>query len=269
MECRDVRDLADPFLAEELLTETNHEILRHLDTCSRCRDDVAGRRALRERVRQAIQRAPGLEPRPEFVTELRAMLQNTARQAPPRRGIRFHGWWTLAATVLLVAALGGAYLGRDWIAVRGALARAAVGDHRYCALQFRLTERPIALAEAARRYGAVYRVVETVPPDTVTTAAGPARVLERHACVYMGRRFAHIVLEYHNQRVSLLVSNDDRGVPRAGRPDITSARIDQMPVAYFRAAGQVVFLAGDVAQSDLAALAAAVAEPLSRALAGA
>jgi hypothetical protein len=48
MECRDVRELADSFLGEELLTETNHEILRHLDTCPVCRADLAGRRAVRE-----------------------------------------------------------------------------------------------------------------------------------------------------------------------------------------------------------------------------
>jgi hypothetical protein len=54
----------------------------------------------------------------------------------------------LAATVLLAVALGFAYRGRDWITATGALARAAVGDHRYCAVQFRLAEKPISLEEA-------------------------------------------------------------------------------------------------------------------------
>ena len=272
MECRDVRDLADSFLAEELLTETNHEILRHLDTCPMCRDDIAGRRALSEGVRRAVQHASGLEPRPEFVAELRTLLQSTALQAPPRRGIWLPRWWALAATVLLAVAVGGAYLGREWLATTR-LARAAVGDHRNCALQFRLTEKPISLEEAARRYGPIYRVLETLPPDRITTAVGPARVLERHACVYMGRRFAHLVFEYRNARVSLLVTDDDRGdegsLPRDGRSNITSTRVDRMAVVSFRAAGQIVFFAGDVPPADLVTLAAAVAEPLHRALAGA
>jgi hypothetical protein len=46
-----------------------------------------------------------------------------------------------AATILLAVALGVAYRGRDWITATATLARAAVGDHRKCALQFRLVAK--------------------------------------------------------------------------------------------------------------------------------
>ena len=105
------------------------------------------------------------------------------------------------------------------------------------------------------------------------TAAGPARVLERHACVYEGRRFAHIVFEYRGQKVSLLVTAAGRTpqltLPGAAVPHVTTAgRIDEMAVVSFRASGQMVYFAGDVAQADLMKLADAVAEPLYRGLAG-
>jgi anti-sigma factor RsiW len=272
MECRDVREMADSFLGEELLTETNHEILRHLDTCPVCRADVAGRSALREGVQRAFHRAPDLGPNPEFIAQLRTRLQHTAHRGPARGGVRFHGWWALAATVLLAVALGLAYRGRDWITATGALARAAVGDHRYCALQFRLAEKPISLEEAAQRYGAAYRVLERLPPDDVMTAVGPAHVLERHSCVYEGRRFAHIVFTYRGERVSLLVTAVDGSVapalPGEAVAHLTSpSRIDGMSVVSFRAPRQMVFLTGDVAQNDLLKLAEAVGEPLYRRLA--
>ena len=54
MQCRDVRELADSFLSEQLLVETNHELLRHLETCPDCRADIAGRRALRDGLRAAF-----------------------------------------------------------------------------------------------------------------------------------------------------------------------------------------------------------------------
>jgi len=273
MECRDVREMADSFLAEELLTETNHEMLRHLDTCPVCRADLAARRALRDGVRRAFQSARDLDPSPEFITQLRTRLQDTAHQGPARRGVRFQGWWALAATMLLAVALGLAYRGRDWIAATGALARAAVGDHRNCALQFRLAEKPISLEEAAQRYGPAYRVLEHLPPDDVMTVVGPAHVLERHACVYGGRRFAHIVFEYRGERVSLLVTAVEGGVPLAfpgeALPHVTSAgRIDDMSVVSFRSSRHMVFFAGDVAEADLVKLADAVAGPLYRELSG-
>jgi len=40
MDCRDVRDLADSFLAEELLMETNLEMLQHLERCPSCRGEL-------------------------------------------------------------------------------------------------------------------------------------------------------------------------------------------------------------------------------------
>jgi anti-sigma factor RsiW len=274
MECRDVREIADSFLADELLTETNHEMLRHLERCPVCRADLAARRALRDRVRRAFQSTRDLDPSPAFITQLGTRLQDAAHQRQARRGVRFQGWWALAATVLLAVALGLAYRGRDWITATGALARAAVGDHRNCALQFRLAEKPISLEEAAQRYGPAFRVLEQMPPDDVMTAVGPAHVLERHACVYGGRRFAHVVFEFRGERVSLLVTAVEGGVQFALTDEallhVTSAgRIDDMSVASFRSTHHMVFFIGDVAQADLVKLADAVAEPLYRELSGA
>ena len=273
MECRNVRELADSFLAEELLTETNHEILRHLGTCPVCRADLDARRALRDGMRRAFHRAAELEPTAEFAARLRTAVQNAAYSAPARRGIRWQGWWALAATVLLAVMVGLAFRGGEWMAATDALARAAVGDHLNCALHFRLTEKPIPLEDAAPRYGPAYRVLENLPSNTVMTAVGPARVLERHSCVYRGRRFAHVVFDYQGQRVSLLVTDADRGMelklPGEALPHVTSAgRIDDMAVVSFRASSHTVFFAGDVAQTDLMKLADAVAEPLYRGLAG-
>jgi Putative zinc-finger len=272
MTCRDVRELADSFLAEELLTETNHEILRHLEKCPVCRADLAVRRELREGLRRAFQQASDLGPSPAFLANLRATLE-TAAHKPAGHGIRFRGLLALAATVLLAVAVSFLYGGREWLSATGALTRAAAGDHRNCALQFRLAERPITLEEAARRYGDVYRVLETLPPLDISTAAGGAHVLERHACIYNGRRFAHVVLEYRGAKVSLLVTDVDGRVqprlPGDAFPQVTVAgRVDDVTVVSFRSGRHMVFFAGDISQSDLTMLADAIAEPLDRQLAG-
>jgi len=51
----------------------------------------------------------GLDPSPEFMAHLRTTLRDAARTVRAPRGIRFRGWWALAATVLLAIALGFAY----------------------------------------------------------------------------------------------------------------------------------------------------------------
>ena len=78
MNCRDVREVADSFLCEELLTETNHEILRHLDTCPSCRTEIDARRRLRGALRTAFNRAPELQPAGEFADRLRDQLRQAA-----------------------------------------------------------------------------------------------------------------------------------------------------------------------------------------------
>lgn len=260
MECRDVRELADSFVAEELLTETNHEMQRHLDSCPACRAEIDGRRRVRDALRTAIGRADRLAPRPEFVAALQRQLR-TASGVRARRSTVLRRWLALAATVLLAVSAGVLYRFRG-----GAddLARSAVGDHRNCALHFRLAERPISLDEAAQRYGAMYRIVQQLPPAVVTTNAGTARVLERHACVYAGRRFAHIVLEYRHTRVSVMVTTADRS---GGGGRLPPRSVDGMPLVSVTAGRQIVFIAGEVSADEMTALANAINEPLTRALA--
>ncbi len=274
MECRDVREMADSFLGEELLTETNHEILRHLETCPVCRADLAGRRALRAAVQRAFHNARNLDPSPEFTAHLRTTLQDAAHKVPARRMIGVPDMVGAGCDGPAGHALDLAYRGRDWITATGALARAAVGDHVNCALHFRLAEKPIPLEDAARQYDVAYRVLEHLPPNDVTTVTGTAHVLERHSCVCAGRRFAHIILDYGGTRVSLLVTAVDGStqlaLPAEVLPHVTLAgRVDDMSVVSFRTSRHMVFVVGDVAQTDLVTLADAIAGPLYRGLAGA
>src|SRR5262249_32878884 len=209
MQCHEVRDLFDSYLAQELLTETNHEILRHLSGCPTCRADLAERRALREALQRAFARARDLEPRSEFSAELGVTLRGIA---PAARRRLFSQWLALAAIVVVGVGLAGMLWWTSRLMRDRELAAVAVGDHRNCALHFTLAEKPTSLAEAAQRYDAAYRILEELPPAEILTSSGTARVLERHSCVYAGRRFAHVVLRYREKVVSLLVTSGGDGV---------------------------------------------------------
>ena len=76
MQCHDFRDIACLFLDDELLVETNHEVIRHLESCAGCRRELAARRNIRVKLRAAISSAPELQMTETFVERLRLELQS-------------------------------------------------------------------------------------------------------------------------------------------------------------------------------------------------
>jgi anti-sigma factor RsiW len=259
MQCRDVRELADSFLSEQLLVETNHEVLRHIETCPDCRVDIAGRRAMRDSLRAAFTRAEDLRPRPEFTTELLAALRSSQPEIKISRRSVLQSWWALAAGVALAAG-GGLFVRHSSSRSRlAALARDAAGDHLNCAVKFNLAERPIQLEDAGRRYGAPYAALATFEPPAVD---GTLEMLERHSCVYQGRRFGHIVFRFRGALASLLVTD---GAPPAVpelEPTDSGPAVASMPAGHFLA-----FIVADLDRRYVLRLAQTLTEPLSQRLA--
>jgi hypothetical protein len=257
MQCRDVRELADSFLSGQLLVARNDELVRHLETCPACRADLEGRRFVRQKIRGALERAEDLRPRPEFAAELAAKL-HPARSTLSRRSL-LKSWWALAAGVA-AAAGGGLVLHDSRTRLRMAAAvRAAAGDHQNCAVAFALAERPIGMEEAGRRFGAPYAALATFELPAV---GGPLEAIERHACVYEGRRFGHVVLRFKGTLASLLVTGGDVPPVPALEPHERGPAVAAFPAGRF--AG---FVVADLDPADVLRLAEALAPALSRHLA--
>jgi anti-sigma factor RsiW len=265
MQCRDVRELLDSYLGQELMVETNHDLMRHLETCPDCRAELEARRQLRTRLREAFTTAHNLQPRQGFALEALAKLRD---ERPARRRWSIVPMWgALAASVLLVAAV-------SVLFVRGrvsTVARDAVGDHRNCAVKFALSEPPILLAEAAARFDPVYSRLLDTPPDDFVTVAGPLRVIDRHSCVFASRRFGHVVLQLEGHLVSLLVTAEDQSSEQSrGRLKTTPSwlpRVDGQRVASFETPGHAVFVVSDLGEEQFRAVAEALMKPVSTRLA--
>lgn len=272
MECREVRQLAEAFVSEQLLVETTRAIVAHLERCQACRHEIDGLRRVRGALRSAFETAPELDMRTEFAAELASRLAAKARRRPGLRSTR--PWLAMAASALLLVGAGWGW--RLWSpSSMSELLHAAIGDHRFCALAFKLAEQPISLEEAARRYGGAYGRLEAVEPATTVLDGGALRVLARHSCVFEGRRFAHIVLTYKGQVVSLLVTDDPR--PSLEPGELTSAdpphrslpTASGLRVASFRGQKHAVFVVSSLHDEDVRDVAGAMVGPVSRALAGA
>jgi hypothetical protein len=287
MSCREFRELLDSYLTEELLVETNHEMIRHLEGCPACRAELDDRRRLRARLKSAFTGSAELQMRPDFVATLREQVRGAAR--PPAAGWRrLSSWWALAAGVALVAAVAaGEGLPRAVVerltrrqsnGITQAvwqLARAAAGDHRDCALHFRLAERPIPLEEAARRYDPKYHELRAAVRSLHANRTDvPIDIVDDHSCVFEGRRFAHVVLRYRGQLISVLVTaRDDQpaGNQRRGSmPAIASLHgVEGFEAATFSAPRHAVFVVSALDAQDTVAVARTIAESMYRHLSGA
>lgn len=272
MDCDKVRELADAYLSQQLPIGTAHAIATHVEDCPACQAELAGLRRLRASVRSAYLLSNELSPRPEFLEALSSRLRPAAAPRTAVPGWR-RTWLAVAATTVLV--LGGGFglhgLGASQFT---AILQAAVGDHRFCVVAFKLTKRPIPLGEAARVYDdPVDRSLGTMTLSTAQLSAGPVRILERHSCVFDGRRFAHIVLRYKGELISLVVTPDDRfvrhlpGMSLAGNGRTASLpSVDGYHVAAFRGPDHVVFVISTLDDNDLSEVARSLEAPVSRAL---
>lgn len=262
MECHEFCEIADSYLSDELSVETNHEAILHLEKCANCRSELSARRALRTKLRAAFIDLPDNQMRPEFVSELSSRL----RKPPAMVQSWLRRYFALAvAACLLFTLLIGSIIVRQLLSRptqntgKIELAKAAVGDHRDCAVEFRLAEKPISLEVAGQNYDPVYLDLAKIftegsvkPPDV--------QFIEAHSCVFAGRRFAHVVLKYHGSLVSFLVT----GIPSNLTLDhssstITCSQIEGYNVSYFQTRRHGLFVVSDLPEGDNLTLARTLA----------
>ncbi|HSB28253.1 MAG TPA: zf-HC2 domain-containing protein [Pyrinomonadaceae bacterium] len=298
MECHEFREIADSYLGSELSIESNHEVISHLEQCSKCRKELSARRALRSQIREAFINAPTNRMRPEFANELSSRLRQAMLDAPSgslstgkSRFVHFpRAFWMAVAACLLLAVLIGLGLLRQRLSqpnpksvsigqnennspqipisiVKTELAKSAVGDHRDCAVKFRLPERPTDLESAGRQYDPVYVNLTKAMFSEPKEAPLGAQFVEAHSCIFEGRRFAHIVLKYHEHLVSFLVTDipangehATAAVNASTQPQvIVCSHIEGYQVSCFQTARHAIFVVSDLSEAENLALTRALA----------
>ena len=265
MECADVRTLADRFLDGELPPETQAAVRQHAEACPACWLDLESRRELRLALRRAFERSPALVPPSGLEESVRAHVRAHHEERHVAEGRWSYRRWAIAAAVL-IAVSAGLLAGRLRVpTVADAIAAAAAGDHRNCAVRFRLAEQPITLDDAAVRFDPALAVLATWPANSTAGAAAPLDVVARHSCVYAGHRYGHVVLRYGDTLVSLLVTardggptGDDAGAIAGGG----AARAGDLNTVQFHTSRHSIIVVADLSSAELEAIAALLAGPV-------
>ena len=304
----------DSYLGGELLVETNHEVLHHLENCPACRSELAARRSLLAQMRTAVKNAPEAQINHAFAVKLR----NDLRQTALRPGIlerlkigsltKFPIFAAAAAMCLLVGILFGAAVllrqtpistsetavvpqntneifpetgtqdrlnGNDNVkilqAARREMTQSAIGDHKNCALHYRLKQEPITLTEAAEKYGRFNKdldktVIAALKRENLAGKdsgqnAPKIEFLEAHSCVFNERRFAHIVLKQGNKTISVLVTDNSFG---ENDETLINRSEENLQIAEFSARHHPVFVVSDLIESQNSTLAAMLSPAIRR-----
>jgi hypothetical protein len=214
--CERMSRYMDSYISNELLVETNHEVLRHLETCPSCAAELEARARLRTRLKAAVASQPvpaGLDAR------LRESLRNqNSRSWSSTPWVR----WGAAAAVLVIGLA--VWSVRPWgrqplleLADRhgqdifiqnvshnlASSLKIGLGDHIHCSVFRKYPKNPPTVDEMAAKLGPTYK---ELVPILKARVPGEFRILLAHQCSYLGRRFVHVTLSNGSHLLSLVIT---------------------------------------------------------------
>jgi hypothetical protein len=274
--CEKTRRCLDSYISNELLVETNHEVLRHLEGCAECTAELEARSRLRSRLKAAVERQ-GVPP--ELAVKVRERIR--ARQSRSWLG----SGWPQAVAV----AAGLAVFGIFWMSSRhetmpvtadrrvqdvyiqkvsttlAAILRVGLGDHIHCAV-FRKAGPPAAVEQMLQDLGpyqGLLPVVKAAIPERF-------RIIMAHQCSYHGRKFVHFTMHDGTGLVSLVIARKQDGeilealkpAMRASGIPLYQAGADRWQVAGFEAGGYLAYVVSEMKGKTNLQVAADLAHPV-------
>jgi anti-sigma factor RsiW len=269
--CEKIRRYLDSYLDNELLVETNHEVLKHLEGCRECAAVLEGR----ARAKHLLQRAVQQQRVPVDLTE---KIQKRLRAGAPRRA--FSPWRLRLAAVaaMLVLALGGVLAYRQWVHEQiaqqvAALLGIGVEDHVTCGIDHGLAERRFTPEEMAQKLGPDYIGLVSLVREKLP---GEYKVVVGHRCRVQDRGFAHLILKREGSTVSLVITAKRAGeqlpegaaAVNASGIGLHAARLRDWEVAGFETKDYLAFVVSDLSPQQHVTLAASLAPALRDFLVG-
>ncbi len=218
--CGKVRGYLESYISNELLVETNHEVLHHLENCTACAAELETLTRIRARLKTAVQNQT-------VPPELQVRIRERLRTQPARTVFTVE-WarWAVTAAAVLVLSVGA------WFTVPGtrlpalsdrraqdafiqkvservgAVLRVGLGDHIHCTVFRKYEKNPPPLDQLAAGIGPKYSQLVLLVRAKVP---GQYRIIMAHQCGYKGRRFIHVALQNGSNLMSLVIATKQDG----------------------------------------------------------
>jgi anti-sigma factor RsiW len=211
----------DSYISNELLVETNHEVLRHLESCPECAGEVEARSRMKSRLKAAAlhQVVPA---------DLEARVRESLRTETVRGGSSWTKWVGAAAAVVVLTVGGWMAVprwtqpampdiadrkGQDAFIQRvsdslSEVLKVGLRDHIHCSVFRRYPKNPPSAGEMAQKLGPAY---QELAPLVKSRVPEEYRIILAHQCGYQGRRFVHLTLSNGSNLISLVITRKQEG----------------------------------------------------------
>ncbi|HTG15728.1 MAG TPA: zf-HC2 domain-containing protein [Blastocatellia bacterium] len=274
--CKRIKVYLDSYVNNELMVETTHEVLRHLDSCKECAAELEAK----TRVKSLLQNAVLRDGAPAALRE--RIRRDIRRGAEAWWSPRNHVMqWTLAAAAALVLFVGG------WSVLHSSSSRRpqprapeaallrpeipnaeilniGLSDHINCAVVHDQQDKRLTSEEMAERLGPDYA---GLVPVVKAKAAGFEMVMA-HRCHVENREFVHLILRNQDRVCSLVItkkdgesfpSDDAAAIEQATTVPTYRARTRDYEVTGFETRDYLGFVVSNLSASDNRMLASSLA----------
>ncbi len=278
MRCEDFREISDSFLSGELLVETNHEVVRHLEDCQSCRSKFEAQKIFREKLQSAVVNAPDTQINQDFAFRLRSELkkdfvEEISKTSFLQSFFSLKVLTTATALIFLTLTIGLVFLANskkdeplakqktenstadlqkneDLNAMWQKIADQAIGDHQHCGLDKMTSWLKNVNKETAKKID--FR--ENILQKATFNSSEPMKLMQVHDCIFDGRIFTHAIIKIGNRTVSVLLTETDLAskMNKNGETDstINCQKQTGFQIASFVGLNKAVFVISDLPESE-------------------
>jgi len=213
-QCRRVRSFLDSYLSNELMAETNLEVLKHLEGCVNCARALDDRARIKEQLKSVVLNLQAPD-------SLRKRIRSDIRRTHKSKFSLTPTWMLAAAAAVVIAVMLGLFFRAgtsidppktrplSLVAtvapgdVSKQILKVGFDDHVYCAIDHGMADKHFTPEQMSKSLGPQYEglvalVKEKLPKD-FDVAVG-------HRCHYQNREFIHLIMRSQTEVVSLILT---------------------------------------------------------------
>jgi hypothetical protein len=240
MNCRDFRDIADTYLSDELLVETNHDVLRHLENCGNCREELNLRRLTRTQLRSAIMNDQETTINPIFANKMKHALREQSQQK---------SWFNWKLLTPVFASL---LIGFIWFYSVSNVTNLGSNSLHTLAVKAQDLHEECGLSHAKDWSEDAPKVATETVTLVKSLVSSDTKILEKHDCEFEGKRFSHYILKRGEKVLSVLkTESENKNAANSNSVNsITSEKNTGFQVASFQSKQDTIFVISDLTEAE-------------------